>query len=82
MITGPGPLGQSVTCLTAEPEIASLIPACPYTFVVIDHEITSTVILLLRLIQEGLLSVISQSMCTKYWLTTESSLPREKNVVR
>ena len=32
-------------------------------------EIISTVILLLPLIQEGLLSVTSKSMCTKYWLT-------------
>ena len=33
-------------------------------FVEIDHEIISTVILL----QEGLYSVTSGSMCTKYWL--------------
>ena len=29
-------------------------------------------------IQEGLLSVTSESMCTNYWLTTCSSLPRKK----
>ena len=29
-------------------------------------------------IQEGLLSVISESMCTNYWLTACSSLPRKK----
>ena len=34
-----------------------------------DHEIISTVIILLPLIQEGLLSVTSQIMCMKYWLT-------------
>ena len=33
-----------------------------------DHEIIPTVVLLLPLIQEGLLSVSSQIMCTKYWL--------------
>ena len=33
------------------------------------------------IIQEGLLSVSSESMCTKYWLTACSSLPR-KSVVR
>ena len=32
-------------------------------------------------IQEGLLSVTSESMCAKYWLTACSSLPR-KSVVR
>ena len=42
----------------------------PY-FVEIDHGIISTVILLLSLIQEGLLSVTSESMCTKYWLTVK-----------
>ena len=30
------------------------------------------------IIQEGLLSVASESMCTKYWLTACSSLPRKK----
>ena len=48
----PGCLAQSVTCLatdaclTADPGVASKIPACYHTFVEIDHEIISTVILL------------------------------------
>ena len=33
---------------------------------------------LIPLIQEGLLSVTSESMCTKYWLTAYSSLSRKK----
>ena len=37
---------QSVTCLTADPGVANLIPAWSHTFVEIDHEITATVILL------------------------------------
>ena len=72
----PGLIAQSVTvgvrlrrCPTADPGVASSIPAQSHTFVEIDHEIISTVILLLPLIQEGLLSVTSKSMCTKYWLT-------------
>ena len=48
---------------------ASLIPTWFYTFVEIDHEMISTVILLLPLIQEGMVSVTRQSMCTNYWLT-------------
>ena len=64
----PGPLVQSVASPTADPGVASWIPAQSHTFE-IDHEIISTVILLLPLIQEGLLSVMSKSMCTKYWLT-------------
>ena len=45
-------VAQSVTCLatdaclTADPGVASSIPARSYTFVEIDHEIISTVILL------------------------------------
>ena len=48
----PGRLAQSVTCLetdaslTADPGVASSIPARSHTFVEIDHEIISTVILL------------------------------------
>ena len=61
----PGPVAQSVGSLTADPGVASSIPARSYTFVEIDPEIISTtVILLLPLIQEGLLSVTSESMCT------------------
>ena len=48
----PGHIVQSVTCLatdaslTADPGIASSIPARSHTFLEIDHEIISTVILL------------------------------------
>ena len=48
----PGRVAQSVTCLatdaclTADPGVASSIPARPHTFVEIDHEIIFTVILL------------------------------------
>ena len=52
----PGRVAQSVTCLatdaclTADPGVASSIPARYHTFVEIYHEIISTVILLLPLI--------------------------------
>ena len=48
----PGRVAQLVTCLatvvslSADPGVASLIPARSHTFVEIDHEIISTVILL------------------------------------
>ena len=48
----PGRIAQSVMCLatdaslTADPGVASSIPARSHTFVEIDHEIISTVILL------------------------------------
>ena len=58
--------------------VASSIPAGSHTFVEIDHEIISTVILLPSADSEGLLSVTSESMCTNYWFTACSSLPRKK----
>ena len=48
----PGRVAQSVKCLatiaslTADPGVTSSIPARSHTFVEIDHEIISTVILL------------------------------------
>ena len=61
----PCPIAQLVASPTADPEVASLITARSHTFMEIDHEIISAVILLLPLIQEGLLSFTSESMCTK-----------------
>ena len=60
---------QLVTSLTADPGVARSIPARSHTFPEIDYVLISPVILLLPLIQEGLLSVTSENMCTKYWLT-------------
>ena len=74
-------VAQSVTCLatdacpTADPGVASSIPVRSHTFVAIDHEIISTSF---SSLQEGLLSVTSESMYTNYWLTACSSLPRKK----
>ena len=64
-----GCVAHSVTGLTADPGVGNMIPARSLTFVEIDHEIVSTAISSLPLIQEGLLSVTSESMCTKFWLT-------------
>ena len=61
---------QLVASLTADTGVASSIPAQSHTFVEIDHERIYTVIPFLLRIQEGLLSVTSESMRTKYWLTT------------
>ena len=59
-ILGPFVQSDSVGSPTADSGITSLIPAQPHTFMKIDREIISTVILLLPLIQEGLLSVTSE----------------------
>ena len=66
----PGGVTQSVTCLTADPEVTSLFQARSYTFVEIDHEIISTVILLPSADARRVAAVTSEGMCTKYWLTT------------
>ena len=49
-ISSPGPIVQSVASLITDSVIMSLILARYHTFVEIDHEIFSTVILLLPLI--------------------------------
>ena len=56
---------------TGDKEVAGLTPAeiGNIFFVEIDHEIFSTVILSLPLIQEVQLSV-SGKECAQYWLTT------------
>ena len=61
---------QLIASLFADPGVLSLIPVRIHTFVEIYCEIFSMFILLLPLIQEGLLSITSESMCMEYWLTT------------
>ena len=67
----PGCIGQSLTCLTADPGVASLIPSWSHTLVEIDHEIISMAILLpsadSRRVVVGYKT--SENMCMKYWLT-------------
>ena len=73
-----GQVVQLVVMPTVDPGVMSWIPAWSNAFVEIDHEIISTVIFLLPLIQKGLLLVTSESMCTKYWLTAWSNLSINK----
>ena len=70
----PGPIAQLVASPNADPGVASSILARCHTFMEIGHEIIPTV----PLIQEGLLSFTIESICTKYWLSALSSLPRKK----
>ena len=65
----PGSLVQFVVSPIADPGAVGSIPARPHSFVEIDREIYSAVTLVFLLIQELLLSVTSEGMCTKYWLT-------------
>ena len=62
--TGP----HSTVCSEEDfriPGFPSSISAWSHTFVEIDHEIISTVVLFLPLIQEELLSETRESICTK-----------------
>ena len=63
-------------------KIVSSFTDWSHTFVEIDREIISMVILLLLPIQEGLLSVTSGLMCTKYWLAVHNQACPGKSVVR
>ena len=80
----PGSIAQSVaclaadTCLTVDPGVASSILAWFHTFMKIEHEIISMVILFPLADSRRVLSVTSEIMCTKYWLTAKSSLSRKK----
>ena len=73
----PGRVGQSVTCPATDASLDCISRGSrvrSHTFVEIDHEIVSTVFSLPStescwIIQEVLLSLTSESMCTKYWLT-------------
>ena len=70
---------QSVTCLTADLSVATSILTQYHTFMETDHKIISTAISL-WLIQEGLLSVLSENMCEKL-INGFVKLAQEKYVV-
>ena len=53
------PKAGSIAILIADPGVKTR----PHTFMEIDHDIFSMVIFLVPLIQAGLLSVTSESMC-------------------
>ena len=60
----PASVDQLVTHQTGDQKVAGSTPAGSATFCRRDHEIFSTVILSLLLIQEGRLSGFGERMCT------------------
>ena len=58
------------------------IPVQSQTFVEIGRVIISTAILPSSADSRRVVVSYKRSMCTKYWLTAKSSLPRIKGVVR
>ena len=84
----PGRIAQSVTCLvtdaklTADPGVASSIPARSHTFVEIDHEIISTVILpSAESFMKGCCQ-LQVKVCARLLVNCLFKLAQEKNVVR
>ena len=82
----PGRVAQSITCLatdaclTADPGVASSVPARSHTFDEIDHEIISTVILLPSAdsFKKGCCQLQAKICAWITGLTACSSLPRKK----
>ena len=68
------------TCQTADPGVASSIPARSHTFVEIDHEIISTVILLLPLIYSRRIVVVYKRKYVHELLVNRLSKPAQEKV--
>ena len=85
----PGRVAQSVTCLVtdaklaADPGVASSIPARSHTFVEIDHEKISTVILLpsAESFMKGCCQ-LQAKVCARLLVNCLFKLAQEKSVVR
>ena len=85
----PGRVAQSVTCLvtdaklTADAGVASSIPGRSHTFVEIDHEIISTVILLpsAESFMKGCCQ-LQAKVCARLLVNCLFKLAQEKSVVR
>ena len=83
-----GPVAQWVTCLaidvslTADPGVASSIPARSHTFVEIDYEIISTVILLSLNHSRRIVVSYKRKYVHKVLVNCLFKLAQEKNVVR
>ena len=84
----PGRVAQSVTCLvtdaklTADPGVASSIPARSLTFMEIDHEIISTVILLPSAESFMKDCQLQAKVCARLLVNCLFKLAQEKSVVR
>ena len=78
----PGRVAQSVTCLTADPGVASLIPARSYTFTEVHHEIISTAILLPSADSRRVVVSYKRKYVHEVLVNNLVQLAQEKSVVR
>ena len=87
-VDGPGHISQSVTCLaadtclTADPGVASSIPAQSHTFVEIDSEIICMFILLPSADLRRVVVSYKQKYVHKVLVNCLVKLVQEKSVVR
>ena len=72
LLSDTGPQSAVGNVSDCRARVVSSIQSRSHAFMQIDHEIISTIILIPSLIQEGLLSVTSEIMCMKSWLTMTS----------
>ena len=77
-----GVVVKSAMCLTANPEVASLIPARFHTFVEIDHEIISTAILLPSADSRRVVVSYKRKYVHEVLVNCLVKLAQEKSVVR
>ena len=70
------------TCLSADPGVASLMPALPHTFMDIDHEIISTAILLPSANLRRVVDCYKQKYVNEVLVDSLVELAQEKSVVR
>ena len=77
-----GRVAQSVTCLTADPGVASSIPARPHTVVEIDHEIISMAILLPSADSRRIVVSYKRKYVHEVLVNRLVKLAQEKSVVR
>ena len=73
---------QSVTCMTVEPGVASLIPAQSHTFAEIDHEIISTATLLRLADSRRVVVSYKLKYVQEVLVNCLVKLSQEKNVIR
>ena len=77
-----GRVAQSVTCLTVDTGVSSLITAQPHTFVKIDHEIISMAILLPSADSRSVVVSYKRKYVHKVLVNRLVKLAQEKSVVR
>ena len=76
----PGPLGQSVTCLTVNPGVLSSIPSWSHTFAEIYREIISTAIHLPSTDSRGVVVSLKRKYVQEVLVNCLVKLSQEKKV--